>query len=221
VPPEARVSGLQVRRDGVEVGAAVWGTPIPIDPGDHTIDAAAPAKKTWSTTAKVGAAAEQAHVVIPSLQDEPGPSGASAQVTPAPVATTPAPTAVVSTPSAATPPAESDGSTQRKIGIVVGGLGLVGIAVGGVFGGIAMGNESNSKTLCPTTVCSNVAAVQDDSNATNQALVSTVAMIAGGAVLVTGVVVYLTAPKKKAVTGLRVIPAFGAGEVGLRVGGAW
>ena len=37
----------------------------------------------------------------------------------------------------------------------------------------------------------------------------------------TGVVIYLTAPKKKALTGLRVMPALGAGEVGLRVGGAW
>src|SRR5580700_4693533 len=35
VPPEARVSGLQIRRDGVEVGSAVWGTPIPTDPGEH------------------------------------------------------------------------------------------------------------------------------------------------------------------------------------------
>src|ERR1700677_967970 len=39
VPPEARVAGLQVRRDGVEVGSAVWGTPIPTDPGDHAIEA--------------------------------------------------------------------------------------------------------------------------------------------------------------------------------------
>ena len=179
VPPDARVSGLQVRRDGVEVGAAVWGTPIPIDPGDHTIEAAAPAKKTWKKTATLGASAEQALVVIPSLQDEPGPSGASAQVAPTPVATTPTPAASVPM-SSAPPPEQSDGSTQRAIGLVVGGAGIVGIAVGAVFGGIALGNESSSKSLCPTTACSSAAAIQDNTNATNQATVLTVAMIAGG-----------------------------------------
>src|SRR5580700_8452469 len=35
VPQEERGLGIQVRRDGVEVGSAEWGAPIPIDPGDH------------------------------------------------------------------------------------------------------------------------------------------------------------------------------------------
>jgi hypothetical protein len=222
VPPDARISGLQVRRDGVEVGAAVWGTPIPIDPGDHAIEASAPAKKTWSKTTKIGAAAEQAHVVVPSLQDEPGPSGASASVasTPAtPVKAPAAPPPASSTP----PPAESrsDGSTQRTLGLVIGGVGIAGVAVGSVFGILAMGSESSSKNLCPTDACTSPTAVQDDANARTQATVSTVAMIAGGAVLVTGAVIFFTAPKGKTVTGLRVMPAVGAGEVGLRLGGAW
>jgi hypothetical protein len=219
VPPDARISGLQVRRDGVEVGPAVWGTPIPIDPGDHAIEASAPAKKTWSKTTKIGAAAEQAHVVVPSLLDEPGPSSASASVASTP-ATAKAPAAPPPAPS--TPPtAQSDGSTQRTLGLVIGGVGIVGVAVGSVFGILAMGSESSSKNLCPTDACASPAAVQDDANARTQATVSTVAMIAGGAVLVTGAVIFFTAPKGKAVTGLRVMPAVGAGEIGLRLGGAW
>jgi hypothetical protein len=220
VPPDARISGLQVRRDGVEVGAAVWGTPIPIDPGDHAIEASAPAKKTWSKATKIGAAAEQAHVVVPSLQDEPGPSGASASVAATPA--TPAKTVVTPLPEPSTPPpTHSDGSTQRTLGLVIGGAGIVGVAVGSVFGILAMGSESSSKNLCPTDACASAAAVQDDANARTQATVSTVAMIAGGAVLVTGAVIFFTAPKGKAVTGLRVMPAIGAGEIGLRLGGAW
>jgi hypothetical protein len=219
VPPDARISGLRVRRDGVEVGPAVWGTPIPIDPGDHAIEASAPAKKTWSKTTKIGAAAEQAHVVVPSLLDEPGPSSASASVasTPAAAKASAAPPPAPSTP----PPAQSDGSTQRTLGLVIGGVGIVGVAVGSVFGILAMGSESSSKNLCPTDACASAAAVQDDANARTQATVSTVAMIAGGAVLVTGAVIFFTAPKGKAVTGLRLMPAVGAGEFGLRLGGAW
>jgi hypothetical protein len=219
VPPDARISGLQVRRDGVEVGAAVWGTPIPIDPGDHAIEASAPAKKTWSKTAKIGAAAEQAHVVVPSLQDEPAPSAAGAAVAPTPATT---PVKASPPPAPSTPPAaQSEGSTQRTLGFVIGGMGIVGVAVGSVFGILAMGSESSSKNLCPTDACASAAAVQDDANARTQANVSTVAMIAGGAVLVTGVVIYFTAPKGKTVTGLRVMPAVGGGEFGLRLGGAW
>jgi hypothetical protein len=223
VAPEARTSGLQVRRDGVEVGSPVWGTPIPTDPGNHTIEASAPAKKTWSTTVTVHANADQAHVPVPVLKDEPAPSAAT---TPAPA---PLPAAEPATPphsssasaSAPQPAPPSDGSTQRVVGLVAGGVGIVGIAVGSAFGVMAMGSENNSKSLCPTTACSNAAAVQDDSNARSQAMVSTVAMVAGGVVLAAGVVIYLTAPKSRPTTGIRLMPAVGAGELGLRVGGAW
>jgi hypothetical protein len=216
VPPEARVSGLQVRRDGVEVGSAVWGTPIPTDPGDHTVEAAAPAKKTWSETVKVGPTADQAHVVVPALQDEPAPSAAAPPPAVAPPPASPAPP-----PPSEQPPPQSAGSTQRTIGLVAGGAGIVGIAVGSVFGVMAMGSESSSKNLCPTSACSNAAAVSDDSNARSQATVSTVAMIAGGVVLAAGAVIFFTAPKARSATAIRVMPAVGAGEVGLRVGGAW
>jgi hypothetical protein len=218
VPPEARVSGLQVRRDGVEVGSAIWGTPIPTDPGDHAIEAAAPAKKTWSTTIKVGATSDQAHVAIPTLTDEPAPSGAVASPVPGAVQASPA---TPPPPSEPPPPPPSDGSTQRTIGLVAGGVGIAGIAVGSIFGVMAMGSESSSKNLCPTSACTSAAAVSDDSNAKSQATVSTVAMIAGGVVLATGAVLFFTAPKAKSATGIRVMPAIGAGEVGLRVGGAW
>jgi serine/threonine-protein kinase len=218
VPVEARVSGLQLRRDGVEVGAAIWGTPIPTDPGDHAIEAAAPAKKTWTTTVKVGPNADQAHVAVPVLEDEPAPT----PVVAAPVAIPPAP-AIPPPPTTPPPPPQPDGSTQRTIGLVAGGVGIVGIAVGSIFGVMALSSESSSKSLCPTSACTSAAAVSDNSSASSQATVSTVAMIAGAAVLVGGVVIYFTAPKAKTsnATALRVMPAVGAGEVGLRIGGAW
>jgi hypothetical protein len=63
--------------------------------------------------------------------------------------------------------------------------------------------------------------VQDNNDAKSQATISTVGFIAGGVVLAAGVVVYLTAPKARPATAIRLMPAVGMGEVGLRVGGAW
>src|SRR5688572_19445665 len=42
-----KVDGLEVRRDGTLLGAAQWGTPLPVDPGDHEFEAKAPGRVTW------------------------------------------------------------------------------------------------------------------------------------------------------------------------------
>jgi hypothetical protein len=218
VPPAMRVSGLQVRRDGVEVGSAVWGTPIPTDPGHHTISATAPAKKTWTTDVTVGANGDQAKVSIPALQDEPAPSSAATAPTTPPVTTTPPP----ATETAPPPPPEPSGSGQRVAGIVLAGAGVVGLIVGGVTGGIAMGKESQSKNDCPsTTNCTSANAVQENSDAKTFGNVSTVGFIAGGVLVAAGAVVFFTAPRERAATALRLEPAVGTNEVGLRLGGAW
>src|SRR5579864_7101037 len=41
VPPASRIDGLEIRRDGVPVEQAEWGSAIPADAGPHTIEASA------------------------------------------------------------------------------------------------------------------------------------------------------------------------------------
>ncbi|HVK70250.1 MAG TPA: hypothetical protein VM694_37610, partial [Polyangium sp.] len=48
VAPEARVAGLEVRRNGKRVEAEVWGAAVPVDPGEQVIEAVAPGKKGWA-----------------------------------------------------------------------------------------------------------------------------------------------------------------------------
>jgi hypothetical protein len=224
VPASARAGGLQVRRDGVEVGSAVWGTPIPTDPGPHALEAVAPAKKRWATTVTVRPNGDIAHVVVPSLEDEPAASAAPpVSEAPLPPATLP-PSARGVAPPPATEPASSDGSTQRTVGLVVGGAGVIGLGFGVAFGLVALGKNSDSKSLCPASPCSGssgVQGIQDNSDAKSAATVSTVAMAVGGAALATGAVVFLLAPKKRSATALHVTPAIGGGELGLRLGGAF
>ncbi len=123
---------------------------------------------------------------------------------------------------------------------MVGAAGIAGLAVGSVFGGIALSKDSASKTDCPSSPCANtpqgIRGNQENGDAKNAATASTVALIAGGVAVVVGAVVYLVAPKGKSSAALTLGPAnakgeragmlsarlaIGAGEVGLRLGGTW
>lgn len=62
--------GLVVKRDGVALGKAAWGTPVPVDPGAHVVEATATGKKAW--TANVDASADKnLELVVPALEDAP------------------------------------------------------------------------------------------------------------------------------------------------------
>jgi hypothetical protein len=48
IPPAvASLKGLEVRLDGKPVEKDLWGTSIPVDPGDHIVTVSAPEKKPW------------------------------------------------------------------------------------------------------------------------------------------------------------------------------
>ncbi|MEO8875366.1 MAG: hypothetical protein ABI461_07255 [Polyangiaceae bacterium] len=213
VPASSQTDGLEVKRDGVVVGASSYGVPIPVDPGPHVIDATAPGHKKWSNVVQVASKKDQIAVSIPPLEAAPD----------AKLATPPA--------AAVVPPAEqaipdqtdhSHSNTQRVIGIGVAGVGVVGVAVGAVFGLIASGKKGDAGNNCNADLSKcNASGVSDMSSARSSATISTVGFIAGGALLAGGVVLYLTAPKanqEKAV-GLRIAPN-GAGA-NLTFGGAW
>ena len=182
---------LEVRRDGVALQEAELGSPIPVDPGEHTIEAAAPGKQPWSSKVQVGADAAKVAVEIPPLQAAAGgATTATPAVTPPPGGTS-------------EPPADkpaSSGSAQRTTGLVFGGVGLVGIGLGSFFGLQASSKWSDAKKKC-TDYPYDCGAEGADlrSSAHSAATVSTVAFVAGGALLATGLVLYFTAPKKQSV----------------------
>jgi hypothetical protein len=54
VPPALRtVTGLQVLRDGVPVGEGQWDSAIPVERGEHTLEARAPGRRTWLSTVTI------------------------------------------------------------------------------------------------------------------------------------------------------------------------
>jgi serine/threonine-protein kinase len=200
--------GLEVKRDGVVVGTAAWGTAIPVDPGTHRITASAPGKQPWETTITTGEG-KTARVSVP--RDLPT---AAVAVAPPPAATTPATPAtpppsagaqpvasgatVTATSSAATndfpaPIVESAGTTQRTIGWIVAGAGVVGVGVGGAFGLSSLGKRNDSRDHCIGDQCDSTGVrLRDD--AISNGNIATIATIAGAAGVVGGLVLVLTAP---------------------------
>ncbi|MDI3285363.1 hypothetical protein [Polyangium sp. 15x6] len=69
VAPEARVAGLEVRRNGKRVEEAVWGAAVPVDPGEQRVEAAAPGKKGWAGKVVAGEGAVT-RVKVPALGEE-------------------------------------------------------------------------------------------------------------------------------------------------------
>ena len=217
VPPAADRPDLLVKRDGDAVGRAAWGAPIPVDPGAHAVDVTAAGRKPWHGQASVEGASAQASVEVPPLEVDLQPE-------PAPVAQVPTPASEPArTDSATSPPPASNGSAQRVLGVVVGGLGVAGIALGAVFGEMAKSDNNEAKGHCLNDMACDAQAISLTTSARREATASTVGFVAGGVLLASGVVVYLTAPSRSTPAGGRIglAPLLGAGATGIALRGGW
>jgi hypothetical protein len=185
---ESPAAELQVKRDGVAVGPAEWGSAIPVDAGSHTVEAYAPGHKAWSVKIDVPHDGAQVSAPVPSL--EPLPAGAA----PPPAG----PTTAIAPPPAqpvAPPSASSRGGTQRTVGLAVGGAGVVGLGLSGVFALVANGKNQDSKNGCAGDVCTTQSSFDARSSARSAGDAATVSFVAGAAALAIGAVVWLTAPR--------------------------
>jgi hypothetical protein len=83
-PEDKALSGFVVKRDGRDVGAAVFGRPLPVDPGPHTVSATAPSRVEWTLTVDVREGSSPVVVAVPALAPVSTPDHAG--VTTGPVA---------------------------------------------------------------------------------------------------------------------------------------
>lgn len=199
----AKDRDAEVKLDGNALDSAVLGTPVPVDPGKHTVDASAKGKKPWSTTIDVSEKNKSPSLDIPALEDEPTappPSGSDK-------------TKVLDT------RADDDGggSNMKTIGIAVGALGLAGIGVGSFFGIRASEKWADAKTRCNSRYECDETGVSLTDEARSSGNVATLGFIAGGALLVAGVVLFFTAPPGKPARKVNV----GVGPGSLLVGGTF
>ncbi len=185
----AKDAVLEVKKDGVVLDEASLGTPIPVDPGNHVIEARARGKKAYTHPFVVTDEPQQIRVLIPAL----GPGdGKDDPPLPPPVVKEP-PKKEPPRREHAPPPPPEPKSPLRTVGLVVAGAGVVGVGVGTFFGLRAMSKWSDSKTRCDASGCDSVGYVAA-TDAKGAGTVSTIGFVAGGALLAGGVVMFLVAP---------------------------
>ncbi|MBW2525459.1 MAG: hypothetical protein JRI23_14835 [Deltaproteobacteria bacterium] len=179
-----RVPGLTIVRGSEPIAEAAWGSPVPVDPGEHLIRAEAPGKKPWETRVTVGAEGDQVTVNVPPLEAAPPSAGSTTESGSA-----------ASSPAGPDAP-ESDGSTQRILGWTAGGVGVAAAGVGVVLRVLALGKDSESNDYCrpddPMVCTAEGGELRDEAQSLE--LGSTIAWVGGGALVVTGIVLLLTAP---------------------------
>ncbi len=167
VAPNARVTHLAIARNGTPLGHAAWGTPIPVDPGEHVIMVIAPDKKPSAIVVAVTTEGEVLTIDVDPLDDEDI----------LPVARPPR------GPDA--PPSPTGLSTRRKVAVGVAGGGLVAAGIASVFGVRALVKANDPDAVCATTPCSATSTKLHD-QARSAADVSTIGFVVAGVLLGAG-----------------------------------
>ena len=144
VPDESRVDGLALTRNGAPVDQVLWNRAIPVDGGSYKIAGHAPGHEEWSTTVDVPKENGKISVEVPRFKD------LSKLVTPEAEAK-PAAKPALEQPGVEEEPAAAPSmfTTQRKIALGVGGLGVAALAAGIVLGIQAKGFQDDAYALCP------------------------------------------------------------------------
>lgn len=225
VPASARVPGLEVRRNGRVIEAALFGSSIPVDPGEQTIEVSAPGKQPFRTTLRVEPKAGVSTVSVPVLAEAPSALPTST----ATVSSGPAAPASGTPSTSPTQEPVPFWGTQRTVGAVLGGVGLAGVVVGAVFGAQTLSKvgEVKDKKLCTgdsPPLCT-ADGIRLENEANDSANIANVALAAGGAALVAGAIVFLLAPsatsRKSSGLTFQIRPSAGVHGGGLSVHGAF
>jgi hypothetical protein len=204
VPPEdEQIASLQITRDGDEVRAAAWGAAIPLDPGEHVVEASAPGRKPWRGGVSLGAQSDRQTVKVPVLAALPAvpvlPSVASTRERPAIAAPPPAsPTGLQGPATAITqaaPPIYRR-STGSKVLLGAGGavlaVGLASLAVGGYDAVVALRKKKEYES---DPNCVYDCQALDEANV--DARVATKFIVAGSISTAAAIVLFLVAPAAK------------------------
>jgi hypothetical protein len=207
------VIDVHVSVDGRPLADHLDGSPLKVDPGAHvfTFEVAGQSPVTDKVLIREGEAGRHERVVFEGLNPAPA----------APPAASPG----AGLPDAVPDAHPSKGNGQRTLGLVLGGVGVAGLAAGVVFWQLGSGAWSSAKQACggDVSVCTDVgSATSYRSTATTDAMISTVASIAGGALLAAGGVIFLTAPREShAAASIQVAPSVSHQSAGLVVAGGF
>lgn len=150
--------------DGTSIGDQAIGTPMPTDPGPHTVEAKAPGFKPFRKALRL--AEQQSETVEIVLEPEPVPP-----------------------PGVAGGGAGQAPGRSPVFGYVIGGIGIASLGASGIFFGLRAGKISDLDKACPNRTCpsdqqSDIDAGKLYTTIANVTLAVGVAAVAGGVVLI-------------------------------------
>jgi hypothetical protein len=216
-PDRANVTSILV--DGAALEPEAWKKPFPVDGArsDHAIEfrGAGGASETRKVT--TGAEGSVTKVDVPALAAGAGGAvdtggGGAAVVSPAPVAA---------------------GHADHTVAYVVGGAGVVALAVGGVFGGLTFSEKGSAQNACTggsasNHTCSSVTAANNAQSAHTTAetysWVSTIGLGVGVVAVGVGVALLFAGGKEApppSSVGLHLVPTMGPNGGGAVLSGAF
>jgi hypothetical protein len=203
---------VKVSMDGKPFAEALDGTALTADPGEHTFvfEVAEEPPVTEQLVLHEGDKGRHERIVIGDRA----------------VATKSAPAPVEARARAEAPPPRQG---QRIAGLVVGGVGILSVGLGAVFGVSASSSWSASQSACgsPTACPNHAQAVSEYNSASSDALISTIGFIAGGALITGGLILFFTAPAAResalppAATAVHLVPSVAPGTAALLVRGTF
>jgi hypothetical protein len=162
----------QVQRDGVELGSASLDTPLPVDPGPHNVTATAPDHEPRVFDVVLREAESQ------TVEVEPGAKRAKGVVTEVSSDQVPS-------------------SNQRTVGYVLGGIGLVGLAVGTVAGVMVLERKSTVDDNCDAAKRCNTEGFDAAESGRTLGVVSTAGLVIGALGVASGAYLILSSPKEQ------------------------
>ncbi len=211
-----------VTRDGMDLGSVSLNSQVPIDVGKHVIIVRGGGfQRQYEVTIAEG---ETKGIIVTPLGGQP----VAAQATPT--------ASAGSSPPSGSPPIGlttdsqardgSIGSGQRIAGFSMIGAGVVGLAVGTIFGLKVSRKNDEIDTTCPTAQpCPPDGVVQYNTAIADAKIARAVSLVGlgAGAIFVgVGTALVLTAPKSQTPrTALWVRPAMGPMGAGAAIGGTW
>jgi hypothetical protein len=154
----ASPSSARVVRDGVELGAASLGTPLPVDPGEHVVVVSAPGRVERAFKVIVSEREIRTlEVAAGAPSDEPSPSGEGPTQ----------PARVVSR------------GNSPTLGYVLGGIGVAGFVTGAVAGVLVLQKKSTVEEHCDTNKRCDDEGLDAAKSGRTLGLVTTIGLVTG------------------------------------------
>jgi hypothetical protein len=172
------------------------GSALTLDPGAHNFTFEAPGQPPIAKQLVIREGQKDRREVLqfgtPPATPAPG-TAPSAKTTPNPAIE-----------SSVDQVSSSSGGTQKVLALVAGGVGVVGVGVGTIFGLQSMSKNSDATAKCPAA-CSDQAGVELWNDARSAGNISTIGFVVGGVGLATGAILWFTA-KPSRTTALHLGP---------------